>query len=88
MVPAQFTTCCTQAGELEAVGSITWEGSPAAMAGWACSRPSKIQMTPKPTRSSCRQAGSGVTNRSALAGRSHSLALTQATARMAKISST
>ena len=56
--PAQFTMCWTQPGELAAAGSMTWEGSPAAMAGCACSRPSKIQMMPKPIRSSCRQAGS------------------------------
>ena len=87
-MPAQFTTCCTQVGELAAVGSITCEGSPAGMAGWACSRPSKIQMTPKPIRSSSRHAGSRVTGRAVRAGRSHSLALTQATARIAKISST
>ena len=32
-VPAQFTTCCTQAGELAAVGWITWDGSPIAIPG-------------------------------------------------------
>ena len=35
VVPAQFTRCCTQAGELDAVGSITRDGSPAAIPGCA-----------------------------------------------------
>ena len=87
-VPAQFTMCCTQPGELAAVGSMTCEGSPAAMAGWACSSPSMIHRTPKPIRSSCRQAGSGAAGRAAWPGRSHSRALTQAMASTAKISST
>jgi hypothetical protein len=31
---------------------MTCDGKPSAMAGWACSRPSKIQKAPKPIRSS------------------------------------
>jgi len=54
----QSTTCCTHRGELSAVGSITWDGRPAAMAGWACNSPSKIHNRPNPIRSSRRPAGS------------------------------
>ena len=46
-------------GELAAVGSMTCEGSPTAIWGWACKIPSTIHNRPKPIRSSWRQAGSG-----------------------------
>ena len=59
VVPAQFTTCCTQPGELAAAGWMTWPGRPAAIAGCACRSPSKIQRMPKPMRSSRRPGGSG-----------------------------
>jgi len=58
-VPAQLTRCCTQAGELAAPGWMTCDGRPTTIAGWACSSPSKIQMMPKPIRSSIRHDGSG-----------------------------
>ena len=54
VVPAQLTTCWTQPGEAAAVGSMTLDGRPAAIAGWACRIPSKIQRMPKPVRSSRR----------------------------------
>ena len=58
MVPAQFTTCCTQCGELAAAGWMTCDGSPIAIFGWACKIPSKTQSRPKPIRSTWRHAGS------------------------------
>jgi hypothetical protein len=95
LLPAQFTTCWTQPGELAAVGSITCAGSPTAMAGWACSSPSRIHSTPKPVRSSWRQAGSGAAALAAAArmtavsdDRSHSLTATQAAASTAKTRNT
>ncbi len=91
-MPAQFTMCCTQPGELAAAGWMTCEGRPTAMAGWACSRPSKIQMTPKPIRSSWRQPGSATLPAPAPArvpaGRSHSWMISQASASTAKTAST
>ena len=57
-MPAQFTTCCTQCGELAAVGSMTCDGSPTAIFGWACKIPSRTHIRPNPMRSSRRQAGS------------------------------
>ena len=50
--------CCTHSGELAAVGSMTRDGSPTAIPGWACKMPSKIHSRPKPIRSSRRQPGS------------------------------
>ncbi len=41
-------TCCTQAGELAAVGSITWDGRPIAILGWACKMASNSHRLPKP----------------------------------------
>src|SRR5579863_1241383 len=35
IVPPALTRCWTQPGELDAAGSITWEGRPAAIFGWA-----------------------------------------------------
>ena len=58
MVPAQFTTCCTQCGELAAAGWMTCDGSPIAIFGWACKIPSKTHSRPKPIRSTWRHAGS------------------------------
>ena len=58
MVPPAFTRRCTHCGELAAIGSMTCDGSPTAIFGWACKIPSKIHSTPKPMRSSQRQAGS------------------------------
>ena len=37
---------------------MTCDGRPAAIFGWACKMPSKIQITPNPTRSSQRPRGS------------------------------
>jgi hypothetical protein len=51
VVPAQFTTCCTQCGELAAAGSMTCDESPIAIFGWACRIPSNTHSSPKPTRS-------------------------------------
>ena len=88
LVPAQFTRCWTQPGEAAAAGWMTCEGSPTAMDGWACSRPSKIQMMPKPIRSSWRQPGSAMASPRPAAplagGRIHSLIAAQATARITK----
>jgi hypothetical protein len=84
--------CCTQLGELAAAGWMTCAGSPSAMDGWACSRPSKIQMTPKPMRSSWRHPGSATVPAGSPAripgGRSHSWMMTQASASTAKTAST
>ena len=52
MVPPQLTRCCTQAGEAAAAGSMTCEASPPAILGCACKIPSRIQISPNPTRSS------------------------------------
>jgi hypothetical protein len=41
-------------GELAAIGSITCDGSPIAIFGWACRIASNSQRMPKPIRSSCR----------------------------------
>ena len=54
MVPPQLTTCCTQAGELAAVGSMTSDGSPPAIFGCACRIPSSTHSSPNPIRSSRR----------------------------------
>ena len=61
MVPPTFTKRCTQLGELAAIGSMTCDGSPIAIFGWACKIPSKTHIRPKPMRSSRRQAGSART---------------------------
>jgi hypothetical protein len=53
-----LTTCWTQAGEAAAIGAMTCEARPAAIFGWACKIPSKIQITPNPTRSSRRPRAS------------------------------
>ena len=97
MVPAQFTTCCTQCGELAAVGSITCDGRPIAIFGCACKMPSKIQMIPNPIRSTCRQAGSAGTaageppgpacSPGCAAAGSHARTVIQASPSTAKISS-
>jgi hypothetical protein len=63
VVPPQLTTCCTQAGELAAEGSMTWDGRPTAMLGWACRIPSSSHSNPKPIRSTWRPAGSGTAAR-------------------------
>jgi hypothetical protein len=89
-VPAQFTTCCTHAGELAAVGSITRDGRPIAMPGWACRIPSTSQSTPNPIRSTRRPAGSADAGAAAAGSAdtpSQTLALTQVSPRLAKMSS-
>ena len=92
LVPAQFTRCWTQPGELAAAGLMTCPGSPPAMAGWACSRPSKIQRTPKPIRSTWRHNGSAWTaprpGARVPGGRAHSLVTAQASASTPKTAST
>ena len=60
MVPPTFTRRCTQPGEAAASGSMTCDGSPIAIFGWACKTPSRIHTRPKPIRSSFRQAGSAM----------------------------
>ena len=57
-MPPTLTRRCTQRGELAAIGSMTCDGSPTAIFGWACKIPSKIHSRPNPIRSSRRQAGS------------------------------
>ena len=57
-MPPTFTRRCTHCGEAAARGSMTCDGSPIAIFGWACKIPSKIHSRPKPMRSSRRQAGS------------------------------
>jgi hypothetical protein len=58
MVAPQLTRCCTQTGELAAVGWMTSAGSPAAIFGCACKIPSRIQSAPNPMRSSHRPLAS------------------------------
>jgi hypothetical protein len=81
MVPPTLTTCCTHRGDLAATGSITRDGNPTAIFGWACKIPSKTHSTPKPIRSSRRQAGSA----SAGAGAQAELVLAAGAGRPARI---
>ncbi len=68
MVPPQLARCWTQVGEAAAVGAKTCAASPPAILGCACKIPSRIQIRPNPTRSSCRPRGSrGWLRREALA---------------------
>jgi hypothetical protein len=46
MVAPELTRCCTQDGEEEADGRITWGINPSGMEDWAWSRPSSSQMRP------------------------------------------
>ena len=90
-MPAQFTRCCTHFGELAAMGSMTCDGRPMAIFGWACKIPSKTHSRPKPTRSSCRQSGSAWVAAGgppgAAATGSHARTVSQANPSTAKISS-
>ena len=67
-VPPQLTRCCTQAGELAAVGSMASEGRPAAILGCACKIPSRIQSVPNPMRSTQRPLASGAPARTRASG--------------------
>ena len=83
-MPAQFTRCCTQGGEFDAVGSITCEGIPAAIPGCACSAPSSSHSSPNPIRSTRRPAGSDAVARTgATAGRRTATQAIDSTAKIA-----
>ena len=77
------------------MGSITCDGRPIAIFGWACKIPSTTQMRPKPIRSSCRQAGSAAAaeppvpaaSPAPAAAGSHARTLSQASPSTTKISS-
>ncbi len=57
-VPPALTMPCTQPGELRADGSMTCDGRPPGICGWACRMPSSTHSSPKPTRSTRRADGS------------------------------
>ena len=59
IVAPAFTRCCTQAGEVAAVGSITCVVMPSGIDACAWRMPSKIQMSPKAIRRTRRATGSG-----------------------------
>ena len=63
VVTPKFTRDCTQPGEVDAAGWSTWLAMPVGMLDWACSRPSKIQMRPKPMRRTRRATGSAASGR-------------------------
>ena len=68
MVPPALTRSWTQRGEACAAGSMTWDGRPPGIFGWACKRPSSSHKRPKPIRSTCRARGSAAGAGPAAAG--------------------
>ena len=88
VVPPTFTRRCTHCGEAAARGSMTCDGSPIAILGWACKIPSKTHSRPKPMRSSRRQAGSARAGPGAAGAAGVQVrTVTQASPNIAKISS-
>src|SRR3984957_20170165 len=57
MLAPQLTRSTTQPGD-PASAAWSWAGMPAAICGWAWSRPSNTHRAPKPIRSACRARGS------------------------------